>query len=385
MRLLHTSDWHLGRSFHRVDLIDAQRDFLTWLIATAVDRKVDAVLVSGDIFDRAVPSVDAVTLASWVLAEFSRRSIPVILIAGNHDSATRLGFASDLVEVSGIYMRHRTSDIDRPVTLSDQDGPVHIFAIPYLDPDVVHGELKTGRSHADVLTAAMDRIREQLADEPGRSVVLAHAFITGGTPSDSERDIRVGGVGDAPASLFNGVDYVALGHLHGAQQVTGSSATIRYSGSPLAFSFSEIGHLTSVTLVEIDSSGQVEHSLIPTPVPRPVAKISGRLSQLLTDPTLTDHEGSWLHVTLTDERRPDAPMEQLRERFPHVLVMEFRPDSPLVTVDADLSRLRAAAHDPVEVGRAFLAYTGGGEPTDEEMIVVAQVEELARRTSESSA
>jgi exonuclease SbcD len=385
VRLLHTSDWHLGRSFHRVDLIEAQREFLTWLIAEAVERDVDAVLVSGDVFDRAVPSVDAVALTSWVLAEFARAKITVVLIAGNHDSATRLGFASDLAEVTGIHIRTRTADLDRPVTLNDSAGPLHIFAIPYLDPDAVHDELRTGRSHTEVLTVAMNRIRSRLGDDPGRSVVLAHAFITGGQASDSERDIRVGGVGDAPASIFDGVNYVALGHLHGAQKVSGSSATVRYSGSPLAFSFSEINHVTSVTLVDIDGDGQVEFSLIPTPVPRPIARITGRLGDLLVDPALAVHEQSWLHVTLTDDRRPDTPMDQLRERFPHVLVMEFRPESPLVSIDADLARLRSAAHDPVEVGRAFLAYTGGGEPTDEEMAVIAQVEELARRVHETSA
>ena len=385
MRLLHTSDWHLGRSFHRVDLIDAQREFLTWLVAQAVEQHVDAVLVSGDFYDRAVPSVDAVRLASAVLGEFARAKIPVVLIAGNHDSATRLGFGAELAEVSGIHVRTQTADIDRPVTLTDGHGPVHIFAIPYLDPDVVHGELDCGRSHTEVLNAAMNRVRACLSNTPGRSVVLAHAFITGGQPSDSERDIRVGGVGDAPASIFDGVDYVALGHLHGAQQVSGSTATVRYSGSPLAFSFSEINHRTSVTLVEIDGAGRVEYSLIPTPVPRPLARISGRLSDLLSDPEIAVHEQSWLHVIVTDERRPDAPMELLRGRFPHILVMEFRPDSALVTADADLTRLRAAAHDPVEVGRAFLAYTGGGEPTDAEMTVVAEVEQLARRERETSA
>jgi len=385
VRLLHTSDWHLGRAFHRVDLIDAQREFLAWLLVQAVEQNVDAVMVSGDIFDRAVPSVDAVRCASEALRDFSIAKIPVVLIAGNHDSATRLGFGAELAEVSGIHVRTRTADLDRPVTLADDDGDVHIFAIPYLDPDVAHTELACARSHTAVLTASMDRIRSQLVRNPGRSVVLAHAFITGGQPSDSERDIRVGGVGDAPASVFDGVDYVALGHLHGAQQVSGSTAVVRYSGSPLAFSFSEINHRTSVTLVDIDGGGSVEHTLISTPVPRPLARIVGRLDELLADPDLLVHEEAWLHVTLTDDRRPDAPMERLRERFPHVVVMEFRPDSAQVTVDADLARLRAAAHDPVEVGRAFLAYTGGDEPTQDEMAVVAQVEELARRERENSA
>jgi len=384
VRLLHTSDWHLGRTFHRVDLLGAQRTFLAWLLERAVADEVDVVVVSGDIFDRAVPNVEAVSLASWALAEFARAGIPVVLISGNHDSATRLGFAAELMQYSGIHLRTQHYDCDKPITLRDSAGPVHIFAIPYLDPDVVHRDFDTGRSHTEVLSSAMSRIRAFLVDNPGRSIVSAHAFITGGATSDSERDIRVGGVGDAPAAIFDGVDYVALGHLHGAQAISGSTATIRYSGSPMAFSFSEINHRTSVTLVDIDDSGFIDVTLIPTPIPRPIAKLTGKLGDLLADQSLTEHEESWLHVTLTDDRRPDAPMEQLRVRFPHVLVLEFRPESQVVSVDADLARLRSVVHDPVEVGRAFLAYTSGGEPTDGEMQIVAQLDELARRGRENS-
>ncbi|MFN8169094.1 MAG: exonuclease SbcCD subunit D [Candidatus Nanopelagicales bacterium] len=379
MRLLHTSDWHLGRSFHRVDLAAEQGVFLDWLLEEAVRREVDAVLVAGDVFDRAVPPVDAVRLASRSLAAFAAAGIPVVVLAGNHDSATRLGFGAELAEAAGVHVRTRVEDVARPVVLHDEHGPVHVYAVPYLDPDVVHGALGVGRSHAAVLGAAMGQVRDHLAGHPARSVVVAHAFVSGGAPSDSERDIRVGGVHDVPASLFDGVDYVALGHLHRAQAVHGSTATIRYSGSPLAYSFSEAGHRTSVTVVDVAADGGVRTELVPTPVPRPVGSIAGRLDDLLADPALADREQHWLQVTLTDPRRPDAPLEALRSRFPHVLVVEFRPEGGEVAVDADLARLRAAGDDPVEVGRAFLAYVAGGEPTDAEMAVLATADELARR------
>lgn len=382
MRLLHTSDWHLGRSFHRVDLTPHQEAFLDWLVLEAQSREVDAVLVAGDVFDRAVPPVDAVRLASRALARFAAVGIPVVALAGNHDSATRLGFGAELAEAAGVHVRTRVEDVDRPVTLLDEHGPVHLYAVPYLDPDVVHAGLGVERSHTAVLGAALDRIRAHRAEHPGRAVVVAHAFVSGGAPSDSERDIRVGGVHDVPPSVFDGVDYVALGHLHRAQVVTGSTSTIRYSGSPLAYSFSEAGHRTSVTVVDLAADGSVTYELVPTPVPRPVGSVSGRLEDLLVDPALDALEEHWLHVTLTDPRRPDAPLEQLRGRFPHVLVVEFRPDGGEAGVDADLARLRAAAADPVEVGRAFLAYVAGGEPTDAEMVVLATADELARRRGE---
>jgi len=382
VRFLHTSDWHLGRTFHRVDLIEAQRDFVDWLIDQAVVREVDAVLVAGDVFDRAVPPVDAVNLASSALERLAAAGIPVVVTAGNHDSATRLGFGSQLAQAAGVHVRTRLDDVDRPVTLSDEHGDLHIYPIPYLDPDVVHGALGVDRTHADVLTAAMDRVRAHRVKNPGRAVVVAHAFITGGQASDSERDIRVGGVHDAPASAFDGVDYVALGHLHGAQVVNGSTATIRYSGSPLAYSFSEVHHRTSVTVVDIDADGAVSFELVPTPVPRRLGVVSGRLDDLLTDPNFAVHEDSWLHVTLTDDRRPEAPLAALRARFPHVVVVEFRPEGAGVSVSADIARMRAAASDPVEVGRAFLAYVCGGEPSIEEMKVLALADEMARHDGE---
>ncbi len=383
VRLIHTSDWHLGRSFHRADLGDAQADFLDWLLHLAIEREADAVLVAGDVFDRAVPPVEAVRTASLALARFAEQGIPVVVTAGNHDSATRLGFGAELAAAAGVHVRTRLSDADSPVTLADEHGEVHLYPVPYLDPDSVHDELEVGRSHAEVLGAVMQRIRAHRATHPGRAVVLAHAFVTGGAPSESERDIRVGGVADVPAALFDGVDYVALGHLHGAQAVAGSTAVVRYSGSPLAYSFGEAGHRPSVTVVDLDAEGGVSVELVPTPVPRPIGLITGRLDDLLADPALTRHEGSWLHVTLTDDRRPDAPLEALRARFPHVLVVDFRPEGGAVDADADLARMRAAAHDPVEVGRAFLAYVAGGEPTDAEMAVLARADEIARRGGEA--
>ncbi|CAB4848384.1 unannotated protein [freshwater metagenome] len=382
VRLLHTSDWHLGRSFHRADLTSAQGDFLDWLVQLAVAREVDAVLVAGDIFDRAVPSVDAVSIASRALAQLAAAGVTVVVTSGNHDSATRLGFGSELATAAGVHVRTRLEGVDQPVTLTDDHGPLHVYPIPYLDPDVVHTALGVGRSHADVFGAVMERIASHREANPGRAIAVGHAFVTGGAPSDSERDIRVGGVNDISASLFDGLDYVALGHLHGAQIVAGSSAVVRYSGSPLAYSFSEVGHRKSVTLVEIDAEGQVRCEIVETPVPRSIATIRGRLDDLLVDPLLAVHESAWLQVTLTDERRPDAPLERLRRRFPHVLVIEFRPEGAGVTVAADLARLRSVGSDPVEVGRAFLAYVAG-EPDDTEMSVFASAEESARGRGEA--
>ncbi|HEU4547949.1 MAG TPA: exonuclease subunit SbcD [Microlunatus sp.] len=198
MRLIHTSDWHLGRSFHREDLLGAQARFVDFLVETVRSEQVDAVLVSGDVYDRALPSVDAVALCNDALRRLAATGTRVVLISGNHDSARRLGFGADLIDAAGIHLRTDPAACGRPVMLPDPAGQeVAVYAVPYLEPDAVRGELGCDeRSHGAVLGSAMSRVRTDLVDRPGvRSVVLAHAFVTGGQGSDSERDISVGGVG----------------------------------------------------------------------------------------------------------------------------------------------------------------------------------------------
>src|SRR5215471_11043842 len=309
MRLIHTSDWHLGRTLHGESLLEHQEVFLDWLLAQAVDRRAGAVVVAGDIYDRAVPPTDAVRLLDKTLVAFARASIPVVLTSGNHDSAVRLGFASGLSEAAGIHLRTRVEDIARPVVVRDEHGEVGIYGIPYLLPDAVMAELGAERSHASVLGAAAALVREDAAARGlARTVVLAHALVTNAEICESERDIRVGGIGDAPAAVLGGCCYLALGHLHGQQRVSvaGSATTARYSGSPLPFSFSERHHTKSVTLAEIDGAGNVTTQLLPTPVPRPLREVRGRLDDLLDRASgdLADLAGAWLRVVLTDRERP---------------------------------------------------------------------------------
>ncbi|MDJ1137705.1 exonuclease SbcCD subunit D [Streptomyces iconiensis] len=325
MRLLHTSDWHLGRSFHRVSLLEAQRAFLDHLVTTVEERAVDAVLVAGDIYDRAVPSLAAVELFDGALHRLADLSVPTVMISGNHDSARRLGVGSGLMGRAGVHLRTDPRTCGTPVLLSDGAGEVAFYGLPYLEPSLVRRALEAERgSHTAVLTAAMARVREDLAARPAgtRSVVLAHAFVTGAEVSDSERDITVGGVGSVPASVFDGVDYAALGHLHNCQRIT---ERVRYSGSPLAYSFSETGHPKSMWLVDLAADGGLETERIECPVPRPLARLRGTLEELLDDPAHEPHTGSWIEATLTDAARPHDPMARLEKRFPHTVSLVFDP------------------------------------------------------------
>jgi DNA repair protein SbcD/Mre11 len=385
MRLIHTSDWHLGRTLHGESLIEHQSVFLNWLLEQAVTRQADAVVVAGDVYDRAVPSTDAVTLLDRVLTDFARERIPVIITSGNHDSAVRLGFGSGVSQAAGIHLRTSLADLTRPVVLADSAGQVAIYGIPYLLPDAVMAELGAVRSHESVLTAASARIRDD-ARQRGidRVVVAAHAFVTGAAACESERDIRVGGIGDAPASVFGDVSYVALGHLHGQQVVASGSgadlaSTVRYSGSPLAFSFSESGQRKSVTVVDIDAAGRVQATLLPTPVPRPLREVRGRIDDLLgrADTDLADLADAWVKVVLTDPVRPAAPMERLRAKWPHTLVLDFVPDGGLVSPEEDLRAL-ARTTDPVEICGLFVEYASGGAPDPAERLVLRDAVEAAQ-------
>jgi len=385
MRLIHTSDWHLGRTLHGESLLEHQATFLDWLLDQAVTHQADAVVVAGDIYDRAVPPQDAVELLDKTLAAFAGARIPMVLTSGNHDSAIRLGFGSALTEQAGIHLRTSVADITRPVIVTDAHGETGIYGIPYLLPDAVMDELGAERSHASVLAAAAARIREDAARRGlSRTVVLAHAFVTNAEPSESERDIRVGGIGDAPAAVLAGCSYLALGHLHGQQEVPvpKSSTKARYSGSPLAFSFSE-NQVKSVTLAEIDGAGTAATKLLPAPVPRPLRQVRGRLADLLARAStdLADLAGAWVKVVLTDQVRPAAPMERLREKWPHTIALDFAPEGGLTGADADLARL-AETKDPVDICGSFVEYVAGAPADKAQRAVLREVVEAAQHASD---
>ena len=364
MRLLHTSDWHLGRSLHRADLRAAQSAFLDHLVDVARAEKVEAVLVAGDVYDRAVPPVDAVELCEDALLRLHDTGARIVLISGNHDSARRLGFGSGLLEKAGVHLRTRPGALARPVVLEDAYGPVAVYGVPYLEPDAVRGELPPGqdeipRGHAGVLGYAVACIQAD-ADARGirRRVVMAHGWVTGGAASESERDISVGGVGQVPAELFAGFGYVALGHLHGQQTI---APQMRYSGSPLPYSFSEASHRKGSWLVDLDGEGTAQVEQVPAPVYRRLSVLRGRLAELLGSAAHTRYEGDFVSVTLTDPSRPEGAMDALRARFPHVLVLAFEPEG--AEPDGRGYRARIAGRDDLSIAAEFVRHVSNTPPT----------------------
>jgi DNA repair protein SbcD/Mre11 len=367
VRILHTSDWHLGRSFHREGMLGHQAAYVDHLLEVVESQGVDLVVVAGDVYDRALPPVDAVQLADETFARLAASRADVVVTSGNHDSAHRLGFGARLIDASGVFIRTDAAAVGRPVLLDDEHGPVAVYGLPYLDPDVLREPWGLAhRSHHAALDEALTRVRGDLAGRrQTRSVVLAHAFVAGGQPSESERDISVGGVSIVPTSLFDGIDYRALGHLHGRHTLTDS---VRYSGSPIAYSFSEAGHRKGSWLVELGPAGLSSAEFVDAPVPRPLASLRGELDLLLTDPGLTRHESAWVQATLTDATRPLQAMERLRRRFPHTLVLAFEPHG--TPPDSAAPAARTHGRSDHEVTLDFVADLRGTPATDAESAVL---------------
>ncbi len=373
MRLLHTSDWHLGRSFHREGMLDHQAAYVDHLLEVVERERIDVVVVAGDIYDRALPPVDAVRLASEAFTRLARSRAQVVMTSGNHDSAQRLGFGSDLIDTAGVFIRTRADQIGTPVVVHDNHGPVAIHGLPYIDPDHVREPWGLdARSHEAALTEAMRRVRADLAARPARtrSVVLAHAFVGGaGAPtetSESERDISVGGVSLVPLSVFDHIDYVALGHLHGRHTLTDH---IRYSGSPLAYSFSESAHTKGSWLVELGADGLSSTEFIPAPVPRPLARLRGELEELLHAPRLAGAEDAWVQATLTDPVRPAQALDRLRQRFPHALVLGFEPAE---TDPAQQVHRPVPGRSDHEISQDFLAAMRGRPASEAESALLLE-------------
>ena len=386
--MLHTSDWHLGRSLHRADLRAAQSAFLDHLVDVARAEKVDAVLVAGDVYDRAVPPVDAVELCEDALLRLHDTGASIVLISGNHDSARRLGFGGGLLEKAGVHLRTRPGALARPVVLEDAHGPVAVYGVPYLEPDAVRGELPQAqagpdlpRGHAGVLGHAVACIRAD-AEARGirRRVVMAHGWVTGGAASESERDITVGGVGQVPAELFGGFGYVALGHLHGQQTV---APHLRYSGSPLPYSFSEASHRKGSWLVELDGAGTAHVEQVPAPAYRRLSVLRGRLADLLGSAAYARYEDDFVSVTLTDPSRPEGAMDALRARFPHVLVLAFEPEGAVP--DGRGYRARIAGRDDLSIAAEFVRHVSNAPPTAGEERLLASAFEAVRVDGEEAA
>ncbi len=387
MKILHTSDWHLGRTFLSENMHVHQETFIDWLIAFVAEQQVELVVIAGDVYDRAVPPAESVRLFDHALVGLSA-TCPVFITPGNHDSAVRLGFGSGLMSTNGVHIRSEISDIGVPLEVVGRDGvQLSVYGIPYLQPEVVFTQLESERTHAGVLTSAMSQIKADLVNRDAtRSLVVSHAFVTGGSASESERSLEIGGIGDAPSSIFSGIDYIAMGHLHGAQVIStpqDPQTIVKYSGSPLPYSFSEEKHNKSVTLIYMPKSGPPAFENIPTPVPGPLSTITGELEELLSSPEFNEVKTYWVRAIVTDPTRQERTRERLVQRFPNLKHIEFSPRGGTGNVLIN-ERLDPQTTPPIEIGAGFISHVTGGEISDSQKSLIQSAIESVNANGEHS-
>jgi exonuclease SbcD len=377
MRILHTSDWHIGRSFHGHTTLDALRGVLETLVDQVREHEVDLVLVAGDVFDSATPSAGAYTLLSDTLRGLADAGATVVVTSGNHDSAARLGFQSALLR-DGVHVITDPAAIGTPVTVADEHGPVHVYGIPYLEPVLLRAVWPGVRSQADVLTHAMDLVRTDAAARGGRSIAVAHCFAAGVEPTPHlERDIQQGGLDIVPLSAFDGVDYMALGHIHGRQQL---SPRVRYAGAPLHYSFDEGHKPRGSWLVELGADGLGDVEWLPLPVPRTLTTLTATLEELVSDERYAIHTGDWVRAEYTDPLPQRDPMRRLLARFPFCAEVRHAPVVARAEgVRTYAQRVRTARND-AELVDGFLAHVreGDGASAREAELVAELLEERTR-------
>lgn len=376
MRILHTSDWHLGRKFHGTSLHETMSRLLDEMINLIDEEKIDVLLISGDVYDQAMPRNESVLLLSQTLTRLATRGVEVVIISGNHDSATRLGFGSQLMKGAGVHLVTSQTEVGQPILIEKQGVSVAFYGIPYLEPRPIAERWEVEPSHQAVLTEAMRRIQADFSQTPADArIVLAHCFAQGARPSDSERNIQVGGAFSVPASLFEAADYTALGHLHGMQQV---APTVRYSGSLLAYSYSEEKHRKGAWILDLDTQGKIQVSDYRWKTKLELKSLTGTLAEVL-DPQLQEAYGqAFVRVTLTDPERPAKAHDKLKAAYPYLMEFHYQPSGRTESQRPTYQR-RGQEEDQMEVIASFYQHVRDRALKEEEKNYLLKVLEQVRQ------
>jgi exonuclease SbcD len=375
MRILHTSDWHLGRSFGPLSLHDDQQAFIDWLVQLCAEERIELVVVAGDIYDRSIPPTEAVVMFRSALVRLQKAGHTLAVITGNHDGADRVAAYDELMDASNVYVRGGYSKIGEVIPLSFDDGPLDLVMLPFLDPQAAPDSMeapaseageaddddafarRVRRTHHSVLEAAVAAARPNV--KAPRTLAVSHAFVAGGLASDSERQLTVGGTSTVDVAVFDGFSYTALGHLHRPQQVR---PMVRYSGTPLAYSFSE-EHGKSVTIIDMDEQGVCAITEVPVPVGRPVRTMRGTLDELLAARPTATAAHSITRAILTDAGVVHDAKQRLSTVYPYVV--EIVLDSPIAEGEGLTGALaNQRTMSPVEVADAFWNESIGEPPTE---------------------
>jgi exonuclease SbcD len=375
VRLIHTSDWHLGRTLHGAALIEDQAYLLEQFVDLVRQEKPDAVLIAGDVYDRAVPPTEAIDLLDEMLSRLVLNlKLRVVLIAGNHDSAPRLSFGSRLLAGRGLHILGSPVATSSSLVLEDKCGPLHIYPLPYAEPATVRHftEREDVQGHQAAMKVLLEGVWSR-HPKGARSVAMAHCFVTGSTGCESERPIGIGGAGSIEADVFNGFNYVALGHLHRPQPCAGGK--LWYSGSLMRYSFSEVDHDKAVLLIDVDGEGQCIVNKVQLTPRRQVRRIEGCIDQIIADAAKDKAPDDYLMVTLLDQGPVFDAMGKLRVVYPNVLHIE----RPAVTSPSGGGRVDHRKMDEMQLFGAFVKEVTGGALTEAQSAAFAKVADQVRR------
>lgn len=366
MKFIHISDLHLGKRVNEFSMLEDQKYILEEILRVVEAERPDGVLIAGDVYDKSVPPVEAVQLFDDLLVQLSRRGAKVFAISGNHDSAERIAFGGRLMHESGVYLSPVYEKEILPVTLEDEFGPLDVFLLPFIRP--AHVRRFFPETEIESYTAALETaVSGMVRTEGRRSVLVTHQFVTGAVRSESE-DVSVGGTDNVDARVFDGFDYVALGHLHRAQNV--GRETIRYCGTPIKYSFSEAKDEKSITVVEMGAKGDVRVRTVPLVPMREMREVRGTYMEL-TDRRL--YEGTnvedYLRVTLTDEEDVPDAIARLRAIYPNIMRLDY--DNRRTRMNAELLGAEAVeSKSPLELFDEFYQKQNNGPMSDEQRAFV---------------
>ncbi|MCR5666182.1 MAG: exonuclease SbcCD subunit D [Eubacterium sp.] len=322
MRFIHLSDLHIGKRVNEYSMIEDQEYILKEILAIINEEKPDGIFIAGDVYDKATPSEDAVKLFDWFLTRLAKKKVPTYIISGNHDSAVKLSFASELIREANIYITHRYDGTAQHYTLTEDGQSVNLYLLPYIKPIVIRHLFEERAKEIENYTDACRVAIEQMNVDPKAcNILVAHQFVTGAERSESE-EVSVGGMDNVDASVFDAFDYVALGHIHGPQSV--GRNTIRYCGTPLKYSFSEVNHKKSITVVEISPGKEPSIRTVELTPKHDMREIKGTMDELLSR---ANYEGTntddYIHAIITDEDDVPEAMAKLRVIYKNIMKMTY--------------------------------------------------------------
>ena len=361
MRFIHLSDLHLGKRLNEFSMLEDQEYILKEILGVIDDEKPQAVIIAGDVYDKSIPSAEAMQLFDDFLCSLAKRKLQVLVISGNHDSPERLSFASRLIDQSGVHFSRVYSGKVEPIELADEHGKVNFYMLPFIKPVHVRSKFPDEQidSYNDAVRVAVEKME---IDTSLRNVLITHQFVTGAMRSEFE-EISVGGADNIDADLFDDFDYVALGHIHGPQNI--GSERVRYCGTPLKYSFSEASHVKSVTVVDMGAKGELDVRTVPLKPLHDMRELRGSYMELTLkknyEGTATD---DYVRITLTDEEDIPDVMGKLRTIYPNIMNVAY--DNKRTRASKEIADLEDAEHkSPLDIF-GELYEKQNGQPMSEE-------------------